>query len=179
MATPHQRALTISSDGILQVIECNVGIRISALLSDSQQDFIEIIAVWDTGATHTVISASFAQENNFPATGKASTRGVHGTNEVDTYTVDIILPNRVGFRNWVVSSGNLKCGLLIGMDIINLGDLAITNVGGKTVFSFQTPPGDKPIDFVKEIKQRNANPKYARLAQGKKGQHGKHERKRR
>lgn len=40
--------------------------------------------------------------------------------------------------------------ILIGMDIITLGDFAITNVGGKTVFSFRTP-STKMIDYVEEI----------------------------
>lgn len=36
--------------------------------------------------------------------------------------------------------------LLIGMDIISLGDFAITNVNGKTTFSFRLP-STSIIDF--------------------------------
>ena len=39
--------------------------------------------------------------------------------------------------------------ILIGMDIIKHGDFSITNVNGKTTFSFRTP-SVKEIDYVKE-----------------------------
>jgi hypothetical protein len=35
------------------------------------------------------------------------------------------------------------------MDIITMGDFAITNDNGKTVFSFVVPSKNKPIDFMK------------------------------
>jgi uncharacterized protein YecA (UPF0149 family) len=37
--------------------------------------------------------------------------------------------------------------LLIGMDLISLGDFAVTNFAGKTVFSFRVP-SVQMIDFV-------------------------------
>ncbi len=40
-------------------------------------------------------------------------------------------------------------GVLIGMDIIGLGDFAISNHGGKTVFTFRAP-SSKVIDFITE-----------------------------
>ena len=44
--------------------------------------------------------------------------------------------------------------VLIGMDIITLGDFAITNFGGKTVMSYRYP-SVCTIDFAKEDKQEN------------------------
>jgi len=41
--------------------------------------------------------------------------------------------------------------VLIGMDILGLGDFAVTHQDGKTVFSFCVP-SRKHIDFVAEIK---------------------------
>jgi hypothetical protein len=38
--------------------------------------------------------------------------------------------------------------ILIGMDIITLGDFTITNAGHRTVVSFRVPPDTKHIDFV-------------------------------
>ena len=43
-------------------------------------------------------------------------------------------------------------GLLIGMDIINLGDFALTHKNSQTVFSFQIPSTHE-YDFVKQIDQ--------------------------
>ncbi|MBM3404783.1 MAG: hypothetical protein FJY10_07835 [Bacteroidetes bacterium] len=45
---------------------------------------------------------------------------------------------------------DLEC--LLGMDIINMGDLAITNYQGKTVYSFRIP-SVQAIDFVEETKK--------------------------
>ena len=44
------------------------------------------------------------------------------------------------------------CDVLIGMDIITLGDFAVTNRDGITVMSFRTPAQGR-IDYVKHINQ--------------------------
>jgi len=46
------------------------------------------------------------------------------------------------------------CDVLIGMDVITTGDLAITNHNGKTTFSFRVTPREE-IDFVAEIQEHN------------------------
>jgi hypothetical protein len=38
--------------------------------------------------------------------------------------------------------------VLIGMDIISMGDFAITNARGKTIFSFVIPSLNKKISFI-------------------------------
>jgi hypothetical protein len=38
--------------------------------------------------------------------------------------------------------------VIIGMDILRHGDMAVTNSGGITVFSFRVPPDNKHIDFT-------------------------------
>jgi len=65
-----------------------------------------------------------------------------------------------------VCKGDLggNADILIGMNVINLGDFAITNPGGNTQFSFRVPAhGD--IDFVRETNIDNAK----RAAMNKKG----------
>ena len=64
--------------------------------------------------------------------------------KVDTYKVDLLLPN--GW--WIQDTTVMLVGysgedVLIGMDIINTGDFAITHAG----FTFQTP-ARADIDFV-------------------------------
>ena len=52
-----------------------------------------------------------------------------------------------------VTEGRLNgFGLLVGMDIINLGDFALTHKNSQTVFSFQIPSTHE-YDFVKQIDQ--------------------------
>ena len=68
--------------------------------------------------------------------------------ETDVYLVNIGLPNRVLVQDVRVSRLGFTGGdVLIGMDIINTGDFAITHPNGETKFTFQFPP-QADIDFV-------------------------------
>lgn len=68
------------------------------------------------------------------------------------YAINLFLPNQVAFQFVKVTEGVLSgFDLLIGMDVITTGDFSITNVGGKTTFSFRVP-SVKEVDFVKESK---------------------------
>lgn len=72
---------------------------------------------------------------------------------MNVYLVDMVLPNHLLIRDVRVTEGRLNgFGVLIGMDIINLGDFALTHRDGKTVFSFQVPATHE-YDFVKQIQQ--------------------------
>jgi hypothetical protein len=63
------------------------------------------------------------------------------------------LPNNVVIVGVRASENSLAdCDVLIGMDIIGIGDFAITNHNGKTTWTFRTPPCEE-IDFVREIEQ--------------------------
>jgi hypothetical protein len=87
----------------------------------------------------------------------------NGPVDAEQFLVNAQLPNGVGFANLRVTRGDLPPGAhaLIGMDIITQGDLAISNVRGKTVLSFRMPSMVK-VDFVEEIKRQNARnaPKF-------------------
>ena len=72
-----------------------------------------------------------------------------GVMSSNRYLVDIQLPNNYRFLSSEVSSTKIEApgvGLIIGMDIISRGDLAITNYDGKTVFTFRIPSYES-IDF--------------------------------
>ena len=75
-----------------------------------------------------------------------------GKDLVNTYLINIVLPNNVEVANLRVSEGKLigKANVLIGMDIITRGDFAVTNFRGKTVFSFQMPSIGH-IDFTQRL----------------------------
>ena len=45
--------------------------------------------------------------------------------------------------------------VLIGMDIISLGDFAVTNLNNKTWFTFRMPSVAR-LDFVKEIRKESS-----------------------
>jgi len=68
------------------------------------------------------------------------------------YTVDILFPNRMIATNIKASefSGSHDFDFIIGMDILRMTDMAITNAGGVTVLSLRSPSADKHIDFTKQ-----------------------------
>jgi len=63
--------------------------------------------------------------------------------------INVYLPNKAKIVNVKALEGTPNsCDMLIGMDVITLGDFAITNPNGKTVFSFRMPSMTE-IDFIK------------------------------
>lgn len=108
-------------------------------------------ALWDTGATKSVITPSIAVRLGLQPTGKVETHTAGGVTTNLTYIVSIGLPNRTLITGVQVSDcANLNgFEALIGMDIIRMGDFAITNVAGKTTMSFRCPSVAR-IDYVEE-----------------------------
>jgi hypothetical protein len=127
----------------------------------------EFDAIWDTGATGSVITQNVIDACGLAPTGMVEVHGVHDSQLCETFLVNIRLPNSVAFANLRVTKGNLKdADVLIGMDIINRGDFAVTNVGGITKFSFRVP-SITHLDFVEEHKRQVAAEDQAkRVAHG-------------
>jgi hypothetical protein len=72
-----------------------------------------------------------------------------GTYEANCYFIDISLTNKVIIPNLFVIHGEpIGCDILIGMDIINRGDFAVSNFNNKTQFTFRMP-SIEDIDFKK------------------------------
>lgn len=108
-------------------------------------------AIWDTGATHSVITQKVVETCGLSPIGMAKVHGYNSISDSEVFLVNIILPNKVGFHNIRVTLGKLTLpDVLIGMDILTRGDLALSNVGGNTVFSFRFPSLQE-VDFVRQI----------------------------
>ena len=103
-------------------------------------------AIWDTGASGSVISPLVAIELGLLPVGVKPMHTGNGTYEATAYVVDIMLPNKVLIRGVEVTESDLKvCDALIGMDIISLGDMKLTNKP-VTKFTFRIPAeGDVPL----------------------------------
>ncbi|MCL2101130.1 MAG: retroviral-like aspartic protease family protein [Fibromonadales bacterium] len=109
----------------------------------------EFTAIWDTGATNSVISEKVVYSLDLEPTGKEIVYHANGKSLVNTHGVNILLPNDVVFTTLKVTEGILSgIDVLIGMDIILKGDFAISSFCGKTKFSFQIP-STHDIDFSK------------------------------
>lgn len=121
-------------------------------------------AIWDTGATASVISAKVIADLGLIPTGMSQVHTANGVVNQPTFIVDIKLPNNVIVKDVTVTrvdslSGN--CDVLIGMDIINIGDFSVTNHNGVTCMSFRIPSSHE-IDYVK-------NPRWTINSKGDSG----------
>lgn len=110
--------------------------------------------LWDTGASKSSITRRIVDDLNLIPVGNTNISTANGIVSVNTYFVDIGLPNGVTVKNVLVSCADLgeDIDVLIGMDIIRHGDFSITNTNNKTTFSFRTP-SIKEIDYVEESRK--------------------------
>ena len=163
---PPPRSFTTSSNpaGLLNVLKnrCSVSQAFDPNRGGVAPPLHEFDAIWDTGATNSCIAQAVIDACGLVPTGMAQVHGVHGADTVETYLVNIRLPNTFIVWGVRVTRGNLLgADILIGMDIINQGDFAVTNLGGVTKFSFRMP-SQVHIDFVEEFNRAQA----ARLQHG-------------
>lgn len=145
-------SLTISYNGIARRIKSDVFVSVP----DSGNG-LKVKALWDTGATDCVISESLAVSIGLPIVGDARMNHAGGFTDVKRFLADVTLPNNVTVKGVAM----LGCksvndfDVIIGMNVITLGDFCLTNVGGKTVVSFRYP-SESRIDFVKEAEDAKA-----------------------
>jgi hypothetical protein len=126
----------------------------------SNRQGIKITALWDTGATGSAITPDLAKKMNLVPVNRVKVTGVNNTSIVDVAKVSIGLPNFVMVKevNVMICSLNQGFDLIIGMDIILLGDFSISNGGGKTLFSFAIPPFENKTDLYEKalaVNKRN------------------------
>ncbi|MDR0971068.1 MAG: SEC-C domain-containing protein [Bacteroidales bacterium] len=133
---------------------CHISQAFNPNNKESHKPFKEYRALWDTGATNSVITKKVVEELNLPLISKTLTSTAsHSELLVNVYMINIGLPNNVMIGPIRVTEGLLSgMDMLIGMDIISLGDFAITQKDNKTTFSFQIP-STHDIDFVQENKE--------------------------
>ena len=146
------RAFTATGDGLLSSLlnQCSVSRAWDPGNGSPEPEVITFDAIWDTGATNSVITQGVVDACGLAPTGIARVEHVEGSSLAETYLVNILLPNNVRYRGVPVTKGNFSGGdILIGMDIITTGDFAVTNFNGTTKFSFRQPSIGH-IDFVGE-----------------------------
>jgi predicted aspartyl protease len=156
------QAFTVEYSGLASELATRCGIceAYSPTLQQGQKHppISEFKALWDTGAMGSVVSTNVVQALGLKSTGKAKVFHANGESVVNTYSINILLPNKVAFSTLRVTEGILNdTDVLIGMDIISRGDFSVTASQGKTKFSFQVP-STHDIDYVKEYNQKMHTP---------------------
>lgn len=116
-----------------------------------QREVKRYSAIWDTGATNTGVTPRVASECGLVPIGQTRVVGVHGEDLSNVYLIDVHLPNGLTVHEITASEmpglTSRFDDILIGMDIIGLGDFAVSNYRGKTTFTFRVPSLEE-IDFA-------------------------------
>ncbi len=114
-------------------------------------------AIIDTGATASVLSQKVVDALGLISIGQRKVHTANGIATQPVFLVTIGLPNGIMVPGLQVTCANKLAGteVLIGMDIINYGDMALSQDGaGNRVLSFQEPSMTN-IDFVADIRKEN------------------------
>jgi len=106
-------------------------------------------ALWDTGAMLSVISPKVAEKLNLDIVDTIQITGINGESLAEVAVISIRFPNGAIIQDVRVAICNMspENEMIIGMDVITQMDIAITNGGGQTQFSFAIPPFKNRIDF--------------------------------
>ena len=159
--TTPRSGFTLHYDRVTNILYSDIGIgeAFSPDSGDKPPDIIHFHGLGDTGATNSGITSKVASELNLQPIRKEPVQTASSIDKANIYLVNIYLSNHVAFSGMRVTHANiLGADVIVGMDIINEGDFAVTNFEGKTCMHFQIS-SIREIDFVKEIER-------ARLTKG-------------
>lgn len=168
---PKVSAFTLKYSGRVRTLRSDVSIAelFDVNLPTEQQVWKQFDCIWDTGATGSAISSRVVEALNLKPTGKVICRTAGGEKEQYTYLVNVRLPNGLKFGAVKVTGAEIEgFDALIGMDIIAIGDFAVTFDGTGTVMSYQYPPAREPVDFVAEYNRKQLIVNSPRLSEEEK-----------
>jgi len=138
--------LTYTHTGLVDAILTPV-----ELFSDLYKDITRYStnALWDTGAMLSVISPEIAKELKLDIVDTIEITGINGESIAEVAVISICFPNSAVIKDVRVAICSMFPGneMIIGMDVITQMDIAVTNGGRQTQFSFAIPPFEEKIDF--------------------------------
>lgn len=112
---------------------------------------VKTYAVWDTGATHSVLSPEIVKELGLLPIDSCLVRGINHDQISDIVVASISLTSNLLLTGKRFSVNDIPgADVLLGMDIITMGDFVINNADGQTLFSFVIPPFKDKISFSKK-----------------------------
>jgi hypothetical protein len=157
-----QTAFTINFPNSVEEIITDAKIGISSILRIKRR-YYNCKALWDTGASSSVIAEKWINKLRLPPIGRTKVLGVTGIADAAIYLIDITLAEKIDFEKLRVTASpslnNSGIDLLIGMDVIKMGDFSITlPLNSKDekplTFSFRVPSYEA-IDYEKIVKSFN------------------------
>jgi len=125
---------------------------------------VELKVLWDTGATLTFIKPQIRDKLKLcmiKTEASADIAGLGGIFKADFTIASIILTEnlKIDYCPIYVLDYPINFDMVIGMNIINMGDFLINNTDNKTSFSFVTPPLPERFSLIEkaEIYNRQIN----------------------
>jgi predicted aspartyl protease len=107
--------------------------------------------IWDTGASMTMITPKIFSELKLTPVDTVTVNGVNSCKQVPVVLINVVLPNGIKVHGLRATVSEIQgIDMLIGMDIIQLGDFSISNSEGKTVFTFAVPPFSDRTDLYEK-----------------------------
>jgi predicted aspartyl protease len=101
---------------------------------------LKVLAAWDSGAGMSMISRSLASKLNVKIVGSLLMGNVDSIHKINTCLINIHLWDERAIPVLVgIQDKDERADLLIGMDIISLGNLLIESIGLETSLMFQLP----------------------------------------
>ena len=129
---------------------------INSAIIESEGHVVPVKAQWDTGATGTCISKNLVKSLDLVPTGMVQVQTPSGTATLNKYIINLILNQELRITGVPVMDseiGNQGIDVLIGMDIISVGDFAVSNFDKKTQFTLRIP-SQEHVDY-KENKKKD------------------------
>ena len=134
------RVLTYNSNKIMNQLTSYV------YVGKEEDDLIDknrFVCIWDTGASVSCVTSNIVERYNLTSIGKSDffTGGHCKSRSTDVYSIDLMFRDDFVFNNLRVIKIEKHdvFDIIIGMDIISKCDFAVSNLNGKTSFSFRIP----------------------------------------
>jgi len=132
-------------------------IKISPFPAQINSEGIVTKAIWDTGATHSSVSPKIVRDLGLKTIDTVDVHGINDSKKTsDVVIATIKISDSITLTGKRFSVNEIPgVDVLIGMDIIMLGDFAISNGMGKTRLSFAYPPFMNKISFTEKANAIN------------------------
>lgn len=120
------------------VSPCEIDVRRYARKGISKEEIVKVKALWDTGATVTVVSELLVQRLGLVPTDFMKVSGYDGRTQMrNVYKIDIALSDSMRFVKLnVIDAPLITTDILLGMDVIAQGDFMVVHEENNKVLSF-------------------------------------------
>ena len=155
---PFQYSYTKRYQGIVPALitPCAISASWDPLEERPEPVAVRYQCLWDTGATISAVTGRVATDLGLSIEARIPIQHAGDVSvDVPQHYVNLQLPGGVLIIGRPVAQLPLASyDVIIGMDIISLGDFAISNFEGKTTFTFRIPSAEE-FDFAADSEANN------------------------